>query len=53
LLLRDFSTFLIMSSDAFPAKTQAISMPYPGLTASRLTSKSDNSFKKESLGVRC
>jgi hypothetical protein len=46
LLLRDFSTFLIMSSDAFPAKTQAISMPYPGLTASKLMSKSDNSFAK-------
>jgi hypothetical protein len=30
LLLRDFSTFLIISSEAFPAKTQAISMPYPG-----------------------
>jgi hypothetical protein len=35
-----------MSSDVFPAKTQAISMPYPKLMASKLTSKPDNSFAK-------
>jgi hypothetical protein len=45
-LMRDFSTFLIMSSEAFPTKTEAISIPYPGLEASKLTSKSDNSFAK-------
>jgi hypothetical protein len=45
-LLRDFFTLLIMSSDAFYIKMQAISMPYSGLTSSKLTSKSDNSFAK-------
>jgi hypothetical protein len=39
LLLRDFSTFFIMSSDAFPATMQAIFMPYPWLAASKLTSE--------------
>jgi hypothetical protein len=34
LLPRDFSTFLIKPFEAFPAKTQAISLPYPGLAAS-------------------
>jgi hypothetical protein len=44
--LKDFSTFVIMSSKAFPAKTQAMSLPYPGLTASKLASNPQSSLPK-------
>jgi hypothetical protein len=44
--LRDFSTFLIMFSEAFPAKMQSISLPYPGLAASKLASKPQSSLAK-------
>jgi hypothetical protein len=35
-----------MSSEAFPAKTQAMSLPYPGLAASKLASKLQSSTPK-------
>jgi hypothetical protein len=44
--LKEFSTFLIISFEAFPAKTQAISLPYPGLAASKLASKLQSSLAK-------
>jgi hypothetical protein len=47
--LRDFSTILIMSSEAFPAKTQAMSLPHTGLAASKLASKPQSSVPKRAL----
>jgi hypothetical protein len=42
----DFSTFLIISLEAFPAKTHAMFLPYPGLAASKLASKPQSSLAK-------
>jgi hypothetical protein len=47
--LRDFFTILIMSSEAFPAKTQAMSLPYSELAASKLASKPQSSLPKRAL----
>jgi hypothetical protein len=51
ILLKDFSTFLIMSSEAFPAKTDAISLPYPGLAAYKLASKPGSSLAKRASAL--
>jgi hypothetical protein len=47
--VRDFCTFLlIMFSEALPVKTQAISLPYPGLAASKLVTNPQSSVAKTS-----
>jgi hypothetical protein len=46
LVLRNFSTFLIISLEAFPAKTHAMFLPYPGLAASKLASNPQSSLAK-------
>jgi hypothetical protein len=46
IFLKEFSTFLIMSYEAFPVKTQAISLPYPRLASFKLTSKPQSSLIK-------
>jgi hypothetical protein len=47
--LRDFSTFLTMSFEAFLANTQAMSLPYLGLAASKVARKLQSSVAKRTL----
>jgi hypothetical protein len=48
--LWDFSSFL-MSSEAFSAKMRAMSLPYPGLTTSKLASKTQSSAAKRASAL--
>jgi hypothetical protein len=40
-----------MSSEAFSAKTRAMSLPYPGLTTSKLASKTQSSAAKRASAL--